>query len=64
MDYPKFIKQKEESISIPKGKILYFRNGVLSTSDEGHQQFMEMYKDIFVKKPKKIGFPIHSEKRV
>ena len=37
---------------------------MLSTTEEGHQKFMEMYKDVFVKKPKKIGFPVHTEKRV
>ena len=35
-----------------------------STTAEGHAEFMQMYKDVFVKKPKKIGFPVHTEKRV
>lgn len=39
------------------------QNGVTETSGEAHRQFMENYKNIFVQKPKKLGFPIHSEQR-
>lgn len=38
-------------------------SGVTSTTDEAHEKFMQTYKDIFVKKPKKIGLPVHTEKR-
>ncbi|KAL3858580.1 hypothetical protein ACJMK2_008854 [Sinanodonta woodiana] len=38
------------------------RNDKKST-DEAHMVFMDSYEDIFVKKPKKVGFPIHTEKR-
>ena len=43
---------------------IFHRNGVISSTEDGHEKFMQAYKDIFVKKPKKIGFPIHTEKRV
>ncbi|XP_052817236.1 cyclic nucleotide-binding domain-containing protein 1-like isoform X2 [Mya arenaria] len=39
------------------------QNGVLQTTEEAHQSFMDNYKNVFVKKPKKLGFPIHSENR-
>lgn len=41
-----------------------YRNGVNQTTDEAHATFMQKYKDIFVKKPKKLGFPVHSEQRL
>ncbi|XP_053402840.1 uncharacterized protein LOC123548548 [Mercenaria mercenaria] len=39
------------------------QNGVTQTSEEAHEAFMQNYKNIFVQKPKKLGFPIHSEQR-
>ncbi|XP_060566986.1 cyclic nucleotide-binding domain-containing protein 1-like isoform X1 [Ruditapes philippinarum] len=39
------------------------QNGVSQTSDEAHETFMQSYKSVFVQKPKKLGFPIHSEQR-
>lgn len=39
------------------------QNGVTETSKEAHELFMDQYKKIFAQKPKKLGFPIHSEQR-
>ncbi|XP_046366991.1 cyclic nucleotide-binding domain-containing protein 1-like [Haliotis rufescens] len=33
------------------------------TSEEAHREFMANYHKMFVKPPKKLGFPIHTEKR-
>ncbi|KAJ8303597.1 hypothetical protein KUTeg_019993 [Tegillarca granosa] len=33
------------------------------TTEEAHEIFMTNYKDIFVKPPKKLGFPVHFAKR-
>ncbi|CAL1539399.1 unnamed protein product [Lymnaea stagnalis] len=37
--------------------------GKSQSTEEAHEVFMQNYKNIFVQKPAKIGFPIHSEKR-
>lgn len=39
------------------------QNGITQTTEEAHEQFMQNYKSIFVQKPKKLGFPIHTEQR-
>ena len=33
------------------------------SSDEAHRLFMENYQKMFVPEPKKVGFPVHTEKR-
>jgi len=35
-----------------------------SSSNEAHDVFMQNYRKIFVPKPTKIGFPVHTERRV
>lgn len=39
------------------------QNGIEVSSEDAHRTFMDNYKAIFVQKPKKLGFPIHSEQR-
>ena len=33
------------------------------SSEDAHKLFMENYQKMFVPEPKKVGFPVHAEKR-
>jgi len=40
------------------------KRDTLASSEDAHEVFMQNYRKIFVPKPSKIGFPVHTERRI
>ena len=36
----------------------------LGSTQDAHEEFMQNYRKMFVPKPSKIGFPVHTERRL